>query len=135
MLIKRETKVENLTPDIAWTECLKMWKWISDEIIAGYNDKTDLGHTYIVHDLKRKWLRENGYKNISLDNHCFFCELAGGWNGGKGCSKCELYIHGNGFICNDESYELYGKFNYQSFPISFYKKIVEINNNRLVKIP
>ena len=116
--------MKKLTLSKAWSECLRMWKWVAE------NHEED-EH---VLDAKRTWLLQHGYKIYSLENDCFFCEYqkqnAGSCFDGKNesCTKCPARIVNRKFCCERNiSYAWHEK------PKAFYRKIVQLDKKRRMK--
>jgi hypothetical protein len=103
-------KPKNL--DETWTECLRMWKWIVRQVKAG---RTDIGN------LKRKWRKDNGYRNIRSD--CFFCEYSSKRDGNL-CDNCPGKLVDKEFSCGGTDYDWSEK------PLEFYKVLKKLNRKR-----
>ncbi len=94
-----------------WTNCLKMWKWISEQ------DGNAI-------DLKEQWRTEHGFGRII--GNCFFCDHAGlDRDAMLDCTKCPGVLIDKHFHCSRADYF------YLKKPKAFYKKIVELNKKRL----
>ncbi len=112
--------MKRLNLNETWVLCLKMWKWLIEQIEAG--------DTSSVPDLKIKWVKKHGIKKNSIDANCHFCEYntkAGGRY--PNCKYCPGKKIAKDFFCEHEDYY------YQNNPIAFYKKLVELNKIRLAK--
>ena len=56
-------KAKKLTLNQTWVLCLKMWKWIAEQVKAGNEDD--------IEDLKEQWLKKNGWEgelDVELDS-------------------------------------------------------------------
>jgi hypothetical protein len=123
--MKRSKKMKKkLSLEKTWIECLKMWKWIVEQIKKDPN----IG----VITLKSEWLVKNKYKG--LEGNCFFCDYDQSTidsNGGiyniKICKYCPGRLVNRKFNCEYTSYDWYDK------PIAFYKKLLELNRIRKSK--
>lgn len=106
-----------MTLNKTWQLCLKMWKWIIEEI---KRDKTQS-----IEGLKEKWLIKNKYENIFCD--CFFCNYAYQQplkDCEDMCDFCPGRLVSKRFNCFDSSY------NHETKPLKFYKKLIQLNNKR-----
>lgn len=91
----------------AWTECLKMWKWVS----AHYEEFR------YVSEAKKHWLEINGYNPIEVQSMCFFCHFSRyDW----GCRNCPPTKIDKSFHCADTGYS------WQFDPEAFYERINEL---------
>ncbi len=109
--------------DRAWINCLKMWKWITNNLPEGFSEADDSCKDYIIDHLKQDWLKDNKFKK-SIIQDCFLCEYD---NKHKGdCDSCPaLLAHPEHFFdCTDLNY------NYAYEPILFYKEIMDRNERR-----
>ena len=97
-----------------WTLCLRMWRSISK---VWTEDGPD------IHELKVRWLEENGINEDDIYCNCFFCDYAEG-----ACLiKCPGKLVDFHFSCDKEAY------NYESNPVAFYKELLRLNRIRKVK--
>ncbi len=110
--------MKKLTLDETWKLCLSMWRWIAKQLRA--NDS--LG----IEALKKKWLKQHGYRNVQLD--CFFCEYAKrGWEEGMGgCGECPGKKVDKLFKCGHADYD------WAKRDGGFYNKINSLNKKRLI---
>lgn len=124
-------KQRKLTLKETWTVCLAMWKWISEEYVKPdtYDD---------AYDLKRQWLKDNGYDGWDLAHYCFFCEY--GEEQGeilinakdrcgrvqRTCPTCPGRQVSKRFQC-----ENYDSYHWRKSPVKFYKKLVELHKRFL----
>ena len=105
---------KKLTLEKAWTECLRMWKWV-----AKHHDE------YVdINEAKLQWLYDNGYERFDVACRCFFCEYAGG---PSMCRQCPGELVDRSFDCDNPSYH------HRIKPKAFYKKLVELNKIRRAK--
>ena len=110
--------MKKLTLNQAWTQCLRMWKWIDKQF------EESSGVT--VSALKCRWLKENGYADECIVNDCFFCDYDVE-NGNGLCSLCPGELVNKRFNCENVTYDWYSK------PRKFYKKLLELNKKRKAK--
>ena len=103
-----------MTLNKTWEECLRMWKWIAKVHKDGNGD---------VERLKRKWLKEHGYKPSGIHEQCFFCNAAR-----NNCPKCPGKQVSKSFDCTKRP-----TYKYDEKPKAFYRKLVELNKKRLAK--
>ncbi len=108
--------MKKLTLNETWEQCLAMWKWISRRCLNSLKD---------VNDLKKEWLKVNGFTRIHHD--CFFCH------------KCPRSTH-NAEHCGCPAKKIDKKFDcfnydygYREQPRKFYAKLKELNKIRLAK--
>jgi len=99
-----------------WTLCLRMWRSISKAKMANPR--------LWVSALKRRWLHDNGFKNLKGD--CFFCEFKKEKRGCFGCPG-KLVDTDTGFNCCTGSYH------YRYKPVAFYKELLRLNRIRKAK--
>lgn len=110
--MKINGKEKKLALNLAWELCLKMWKWVAEQV-----DKTPRQSVGI---LKEEWLKLNNIEDVDKD--CFFCE----YDGQDGdCSNCPAKLIDADFSCCMPNYH------YLQHPKAFYAKIVELNKIRL----
>ena len=98
-----------------WEYCLAMWKWVSENYIAGLNT---------VEELKKRWLYENkirmGWRGLS----CFFCDYSNHQKN-KACSKsCPGAKVSPNFDCLNPAYYFTSK------PRKFYQKLLRMDRKR-----
>lgn len=91
-----------------WTLCLRMWRKISREWAEGIMD---------IHQLKEKWLKENGFEDITAD--CFFCDYDN-----ASCRSCPGKLIDPEFDCTFTPYD------YKDNPPGFYKELLRLNRIR-----
>ncbi len=107
--------------DRSWTNCLRMWKWISENLPDGFSEATNDMKYFVIENLKSQWLQENGFFKW-LPNDCFFC--AYDEKHGNGCASCPAGLVKKGFRCYDAPYH------YAMKPIDFYQYINELDLER-----
>ena len=119
---------KKLTLDETWELCLKMWKWIADEVTAmgkQFNPRLT------VESLKYEWMKENGYKLTRINHRCFLCEYddqhINDLDHIDTCQACPARLVDSDFSCGNTEYE------YDVQPLKFYAKLVELNKIRLAK--
>lgn len=109
---------KKLTLNQTWTQCLRMWQWIAEVW------QTPRYRRYYVSELKKIWLRKNGFYSYQLRDNCFFCEY-------KGASLCRIACPGAlvnpNFSCDHYAY------NYINNPVEFYKELLRLNRIRKAK--
>ena len=118
--------MRKLSLDMTWTECLRMWKWISRQWL----DPNHLGLS--VGMFKRIWLENNGYPtHVDESMNCFFCRYAGVTrNFVQDCTECPGALIDKTFRCSME------KYNYEQLPREFYQELrrlhkIYLRNRRL----
>lgn len=108
----------DLTLEQTWAECLKMWKWI----VENYK-KLEL----TIWNAKRKWLNENGYRNVKVKGACFFCHyVARGEDVKKGCFICPGALVDATFHCAT----FHSDYHWSNTPENFYHKLLELDKIR-----
>ena len=109
--------------DRSWINCLRMWKWITENLPDGFSEATDEIKDFIIDHLKKDWLKDNKYsRKISQD--CFLCDYD---NKHKGdCDSCPAVLAHpeRSFHCTDD------KYNYAYEPINFYEELMSRNARR-----
>lgn len=114
--------MKRLTLAQTWKECLRMWKWISEQPMPKY-DLLDN-----IENLKEQWLNEHDYILSTMDSDCFFCNYASEHetiNDNDCCQNCPGRLVSKSFSCIDYRYR------YDEQPKKFYKKLVQLNKKRL----
>jgi hypothetical protein len=118
--------MKRLTVNETWEQCLDMWKWIS--LCIGRKTKKSLG------DLKEEWLQKNGLSKSTIQDNCFFCDLAKRIDdrSGKGwfypsCVSCPGKKVDEYFQCENLQYHFFEN------PLAFYAKLKRLNKIRLSK--
>lgn len=103
--------MKTLTLSQAWTETIKQWRWIVQQLDEG----TD------VRVLKRQWLEDNGYKQVKCN--CFLCGYASQNNTSIFfCGDCPAILADNSvneFWCQSS------KYNFAYEPRAFLAKLEE----------
>lgn len=122
-----------MTINKTWEECLRMWKSISKSWAKSKNEDVD--------KLKEKYLTRRKIKSDTwfVYNDCFFCEYAVTHRPeGKSNMHVEWYVYGAG--CRncpgrkvDEEFDCI-RYNYDTDPVEFYKKLQQLNKIRLSKL-
>ncbi len=96
--------------DRTWKNCLRMWKWISENWNPGRS----------VEIMKRRWLKDHRFKNAPI-SHCFFCQHNAFH---ADCSDCPGRLVSKRFHCENVSYDYYNR------PKRFYAKLLELDAKR-----
>jgi len=109
--------------DRSWVNCLRMWKWISENLPMGFSESADSIKRFIIKHLKLQWLRENRFTK-SLLNDCFFCEVNNNSGDSEVCEKCPAVLVKKGFCCMEDG------FHYALDPINFYHRILKLSKRR-----
>ncbi len=109
--------------DRSWTNCLRMWKWISENLPDGFSKASKEIKDFIIDHLKQDWLKNNKFVRKILHD-CFFCDYDN--KHGKKCDNCPAVLaHPEcPFRCTDKRY------NYAYEPILFYKELIDRNAKR-----
>lgn len=109
--------------DRSWKNCLRQWKWVTDNLPEGFLEASEETKDFIIDHLKRDWLKDNKFKrNIVQD--CFLCEYDKKYKGD--CENCPAALAHpkKPFHCTDEGY------NYAYEPINFYEELMDRNARR-----
>ena len=107
--------------DRSWTNCLRMWKGVSENLPNGFSKLNSEKKEEVVKRLKAKWIKDNRFtKKISQD--CFFCEYTKRHVGG--CKKCPAVLVEPDFHCDDTG----SSFRFD--PIRFYIRLLELDSKR-----
>ena len=112
---------QNEELDQVWENCLKMWKWIYENV-QKEDDIED------IPGLKIKWLKNNGYRD-NIIYRCFFCQYASKHNGifikdSEGytyCPQCPGTLISKQFHCEFKKSYVWCK-----KPKQFYKKLLKL---------
>ena len=107
--------MKKMTLTKTWTECLRMWKWISKR----------KGNVWV---LKSRWMKENGYRSIA--GNCFFCQyhnIYGKEKGGE-CNGCPGVKVDKQFDCYATAYS------FEHHPKEFYQEILKLYGRRQKKL-
>ncbi len=107
--------------DRSWKNCLRMWKWISENLPKGFSESSGGMKIFVVGSLKRHWLRKNKFTEL-LQDDCFFCAYDN--KHGKRCEFCPAGLVKKHFRCTDTAY------NYAYVPVEFYNKLVKLDKIR-----
>ncbi len=107
--------------DRCWKNCLRMWKWVSEN----YENHTS------VATLKRDWLKRHRFRKHIL-SYCFFCQWADRHGEEKfiaeiGCLHCPGRLVDARFKCGNIRYD------YNSNPKAFYRKLLALDKKRRAK--
>ncbi len=107
--------------DRSWKNCLRMWKWISENLPDWFSESSNDIKDFVIDALKQNWLKKNKFtKKVAQD--CFFC--AYDVKHGNECESCPAGLVKRGFHCTDLNYH----FTYN--PVEFYNEIVRLNSKR-----
>jgi len=102
--------------DDVWKECLRMWRWISDQVRKG--------NSRDINELKSIWFNKEGYVESDICCGCFFCKYDQEENGSM-CSNCPGALVDPEFDCRYTEYDSFQE------PIKFYNKLRSLNRKRL----
>lgn len=109
-----------------WKNCLRMWKWISENLSDGFTGLSWDEKKVVVNGLKAQWLQEHRFTR-EIDRDCFFCNYA---NTKRGCYDfCPGRLVDKQFHCNPPS----GKDSYAGNPKGFYRRLLELDAKRTGK--
>ncbi len=111
--------------DRTWKNCLRMWKWISENLPERFDERFDNKKSAVVELLKSQWLRQNGFTK-HLEEDCFFCEydMRNGDVDADACDNCPMKI------INRQSGCCAKKYHYRKQPKAFYEKLLELDAKR-----
>lgn len=110
--------------DTCWLRCLRMWKWISENLPEGFDQFQPIDKPNVIRTLKAKWLKSNGFTK-PLDHDCFFCEYDEQHKDrAADCSHCPARLVVRDYYC------VVGENNYELNPTGFYKELLQINTER-----
>lgn len=119
--------MKRLTLDKTWDNCLRMWKWIAEQVkrIKNWDAYSYAFQKNVIETLKRSWCKENGYNELEYD--CFFCEFANSvyvrsFNCDDNCPARKI---NKWFWCDNNSYH------FTKEPLKFYAKLLALNKIRL----
>ena len=109
--------------DKAWVNCLRMWKWITNNLPKGFSEATEEIKDFIIDHLKEDWIEDNNYTKI-ISQNCFLCDYDRKHNGN--CRSCPAaLVHPEcPFHCTDDEH------NYAYEPVKFYQLIMSLNESR-----
>ncbi len=108
--------------DRSWKNCLRMWKWITENLPAGFSKKSHGDKEIIIDSLKKQWLKKNKFTNYII-NACFFCEYDRHHQ--NDCCTCPAGLVESDFHCDNTEQS------YRHDPIKFYIRVLELNIKRL----
>ena len=109
--------MKTLTLDKAWEYELAQYKFVSENY--GYCDERT------VHELKKEFLKNNGFGHEAIDQDCFFCEYDKK-NKETRCKQCPARLVDHDFYCDEDP-------RWDKDPIGFYGRILKLNEIRLAK--
>jgi hypothetical protein len=104
-----------MTLNQTWKNCLRMWKWISEE--------WDCISSADVCQLKRQWMVEY-MPGVPLISNCFFCDYDANHNTSM-CDHCPGKLVSRSFDCTNRL-----SYNYVRQPKKFYKKLLQLDAKR-----
>ena len=107
--------------DRSWINCLRMWRWIPENLPEGFLEKPEEEREDIVLSLKKQWLEENRFTTY-IDSSCFFCDYSQKHN--DNCIACPARLVDSNFHCDATAYS------YRHFPSLFYREILVLNARR-----
>ena len=107
--------------DRDWVNCLRVWKWISENLPEGFSTASYTMKEFVIDHLKKQWLQKNGF-NKHLQNDCFFC--AYDKKHGSSCKHCPAVLVKPSFHCITSGYC------WSENPIEFYQYILELDTIR-----
>ncbi len=108
--------------DRAWINCIRMWKWISENLPRGFKRLSVVNKEEEIKILKTKWLDENRFEN-HLQHSCFFCDYDS--RHGNNCDFCPARLVDESFHCNSHK-----EYSHIRNPQEFYREITELNSKR-----
>ncbi len=108
--------------DRSWKNCLRMWKWITENLPEGFSESSDEDKEIIVNSLKKQWLEENRFTTY-INNSCFFCDYDRKHD--NACTtSCPGCLVDPEFHCDKTAYS------YRHRPSDFYRKVLVLNAKR-----
>ncbi len=107
--------------DRCWINCLRMWKWISENLPEGFLEKPNSNKEIMICSLKKQWLEKNRF-TAYIGQDCFFCAYDRKHE--DDCTTCPASLIDPAFRCTNEAYS----FNY--CPSDFYQEILVLNARR-----
>ncbi len=112
--------------DRTWKNCLRMWKWVSENLPEGFAGKNGKDRRGIVYLLKARWMKDHRYGQIS--EHCFFCEYNNEEYGEGGeCGGCPGKLANprfRSFWCQSKG------MGWGVNPKAFYRRLVQLDKKR-----
>ena len=104
--------------DRCWKNCLRLWKWVSENWTPNTNVAT----------LKPLWLKQHKFKKRIIAS-CFFCQYAedhgeNNFIAENGCPECPGALVDARFKCGNIRYS------YQRNPKAFYAKLLKLDAKR-----
>ena len=108
--------------DRSWKNCLRMWKWISENLPVGFSAFDWEIKERTIDGLKTKWLKDNKFTN-AMAADCFFCEYDRRRK--DSCKSCPASLVEAGFHCDEDS------LSFRLDPKEFYIRLLELNIKRL----
>ncbi len=107
--------------DRAWVNCLRVWKWVSENLPEGFSEMSKDKKEEIVSHLKRQWLEENQF-TVYLNQDCFFCQYDKKHE--NNCTACPAVLVEQDFHCDADLYS------YRHDPRAFYREILVLDAKR-----
>ena len=114
--------------DRTWKNCLRMWKWVSENLPKGFASNIGRIRRDIVYSLKVQWMKDHRYGEMS--NHCFFCGYKDTEYHFGECGSCP------GSLANAKLKEFWCQGRGRDWglnPKAFYRKLVELDKKRKAK--
>ena len=112
--------------DRTWKNCLRMWKWISENLPDGLQALDDCEKDTAITKLKRQWLADHGFVTHLFED-CFFCEYDEEEK--SGCCSCPGKLVDPNFGCSENE----GDYDWSTHPKAFYRKLLELDKKRRQK--
>ncbi len=104
--------------DRTWKNCLRMWKWVSENWTRGDD----------VDTMKNEWLRAHKFTR-DMYNNCFFCQYMDEHRNQTkhgSCDGCPGTLVSSRFHCMNTTYCF-------TKPKAFYRKLVSLDKKRRKK--
>ena len=108
--------------DRAWVNCLRMWKWISENLPEGFSKFYREDKKEAVNRLKTEWLRMFRFTR-EIEQSCFFCEYAENPRLASRCCYCPAKIVEPNFHCNLTEDSV----SWIMDPVGFYKNLMRLD--------
>lgn len=109
--------------DKCWKDCLRMWKWVHENLPKGFTKLTFDEKLAILNGLKAQWVTKHRFTRQIIEN-CFFCDYA---RTRHGCVRsCPGGMVELGFHCNPSD----EKYSWVHNPKGFYRRLVKFDAKR-----
>ena len=110
--------------DRCWKNCLRMWKWVSENLPEKFMGLNFDSRRTVVYALKEEWMERHQYKGIV--SYCFFCHYVSNNNDSFLCGYCparKVEYRLKNYWCER-------KYHWSVDPVNFYQYLLKLDAKR-----